>query len=121
MIKENELLKAIGTYIENDLLPVIPDPKTKAAAVGLIAAIGIRPDFVSRLVKNAFPASSMIIEKGGLIDIESISAIAKEYMKNQKTISVKIPFLDSMDFDSVEINKIFAYAKQYEQEVEADE
>ena len=121
MIRENELLVAVATYVEKDLSPIIPDDNGKTAAMAFVLAAGLTPAFVLRLIKRKFPIISTVIEDNGMVDIESVSILATEWIKRQKTFSISIPYVISFDIDQGELAKIIKYAKQYEKEEEADE
>ena len=69
MIKESDLIRALGQYAEQDLMPAITDPKAKAAIIGFVAAVTIKPDFVLRLLKNAYPQISAVIEDGDKVKV----------------------------------------------------
>lgn len=104
MVSTEQISRGVGQYLDREIIPHF-EP-WKGLAIGTAAALYLRQ---LPAMLNKLPQSMKLVDDSGMVDDDALFDAVKSAMHDQ--ISVDLPIIGRMTFDSQEIDKVFRYIR----------
>lgn len=112
MITLDELRNGVVTYIDNELMPMLPQSGLEKVVVGTAIGLIIKKNFskIETFKNHPIVKLTGVMDEEGKIDLDTLAAEVKNNMP-ETGISIEAPMIGKMTFKSEDIDKLQQYIK----------
>lgn len=112
MITLDDLRNGVVRYIDNELMPILPQSGLEKVVVGTAIGLIIKKNFSKIETFKDHPLVKLtgVMDEEGNIDFDTLAAEIKENIP-ETGISIEAPMIGKMTFKSDDIDKLVQYTK----------
>lgn len=112
MVKPEQVADGIIAYADAEMLPAMDGWQLIAATAALVLARQRIDLFTPKILNNKYVSALGIVDKNGLVDIDTSIAAIKESINKNGKLTVDVPMIGEMKFDISDFDKLKEYIIQ---------
>lgn len=107
-----KVIEGVSKYINANIIPGMNDVQEVAARIMIARVFNNQESLKEYLVSNGFVRTFGVLDREGMVDVESILRDVKTEISRKEKICISVPFFGRMTFKSSDVDELYKMIRE---------